>query len=104
MVTRLTLGDLKEGASLKADLPPLRVGEKIRLPALVLRRKRSGRTLETSLEGVYRVEEVTLALGRGWAQEARLVAQGVAPAWRTTKNPPPRVLGPTQQTFSVEDP
>jgi len=85
----LTLSDVLGEPKVRMDLPLLRLGDRLEL-RFNLQRRNSGRTEELCVSGEYKVISLVVDTTRGAPRQlVHVSATGVAPGWRSIKNPPP---------------
>jgi hypothetical protein len=101
----ITFEEVKDTPSVRIDLPTsLLVGGRIQLK-FILRRRTGPRTEELRVDGEYRVTEVLLdATCAPPKQRIKVVAKGVAPAWKAVRNVATvaRKLAPTHTKAVIE--
>lgn len=94
--TLLELSDLTEPPKVKIDLPPMRVGDRLRL-RFTLQRRHLGRHEVLEVQGEFKVvSHIVDTTKSSTCQIVQVASMGKSPAWRAVKAPPARKLAPAR--------
>lgn len=94
--TILVFSDVDGTPQRETYLPLLRLSDRIKLK-FQIRRRRGGRTEVLDVLGEFRITGIELDLTRGRLRQVLQVASiGVAPMWKSVKNPKTPKLGPAR--------
>ena len=86
LTTYLTLSDVAGEPQVRLTLPLLRLGDKVRLHAII-RRVNAGRHEELRVHGEFRVTALVLDTHSQTRQLLQVVSIGVVPHWQAVKTP-----------------